>query len=145
MNRVALLSCLVLGACAPRTTSYPAPASPPPPSNAGAFHEVQPRQPVVADWFVLGQAVQTGELTQTIYVDGRDPVSQLLVKADSGEPEIEQIEITYSDNQSKRVTLDRKLVAGDGQVIELRERRAIQKIVVYADPDSRGQYTIFGS
>ena len=136
---------LVFAACAPRSVT-PVPSS----ENAGAFADpparVMPREDgseAVRGWVVLGRA-QTTNLSQTHVVTTGEPFAQILVKAVDGEAEIEQIEITYRDHQSRVVRLGRRLVAGDGQVIELREKRPIEKIVVHTDPDSRGDYVLFG-
>jgi hypothetical protein len=130
---------LALFACA-------APVATPPPTNAGAFQDPAAGSPVTG-WLVLarGPAAHTAG-TLTFDVTERTPVSQLLLKAVDGAPEIEQIEIEYTGNQgSQIIRLGRPLNAGDGQVIELRNRRQISKLIVVTDPDSSGEYIVFGA
>lgn len=43
------------------------------------------------------------------------------------------------------VRLSKTLAEGEGQVIELRERKPIARIVVVTDPDAPGQLVIFGA
>jgi hypothetical protein len=137
-----VLAAALLGACAPNGTT-PAPAQPQP-TNAGVFREPTPRVPV-HDWVVLSGVTATANTAQDIPVGAGEAFSQLLVKAIAGEPEIEQMEIYFANDESRLIKLDHKLVAGDGQVIELREKRAIKRIIVYTDPDSQGTYTIYGA
>ena len=116
------------------------------PANTGAYQ--QPASPAVgaSDWVVLAPTVTTTNMQQTVEVGVTDrPFSQLMLKAVDGEPQIETLEIQYMDDNLKQVTVHRKLLAGDGQVIELRERAVIKKITVFTQPDSHGSYTIFGA
>jgi hypothetical protein len=67
------------------------------------------------------------------------------VKSIQGAPEIEHIQIEYvDDSQPQVVRLERQLAEGDGQVIELRHKKQISKLVVTTDPDSTGEYIVFG-
>lgn len=63
----------------------------------------------------------------------------------SGEPEIAQVQIEYMDKSVKKVDLNKRFVPGDGQVVELRENRPIEKIIFFMDPDSKGTFEIFGA
>ena len=122
-------------------------SQPPPvaPTNAGAYQ--QPSSPAeVRDWVVLTQAVPTTNMQQVVEVGVTNrPFSQLMLKAVDGEPQIESLQIEYMDDDMKQVTVHRKLVAGDGQVIELQQKAVIKKITVFTQPDSKGSYTIFGA
>jgi hypothetical protein len=130
---------LILGACA-------APVATPPPDNAGAYRNPATTAPVTG-WLVLARGPAAGTAgTLTFRIDERTPVAQLLVKSVAGAPEIEQIEIEYTGNQgSQIIRLGRTLPEGDGQVIELRDRRQISKLIVTTDPDSTGEYIVFGA
>lgn len=132
---------LVAGACA--TPTAPPPAHQPPP---GAYsQQTQPRRLTDADWVVLGQAPVAG-VSQTVEVSTTQPFSHLRVEAVEGAPEIEQLEIEYANNGGSRVVrLSKTLAEGEGQVIELRERKPIARIVVVTDPDAAGQFVIFGA
>jgi len=137
--RNTILLALALTACATQPQQVTTP------TNTGAYREPS-APPEVTDWVVLSPTVQTGSMQQLIEVGTTNrPFSQLLLKAVDGEPQIEMLQIQYADDELKQVDVHRKLVAGDGQVIELREKRAIKKITVITDPDSHGSYTIFGT
>jgi hypothetical protein len=113
-------------------------------TNPGAFSD---DSSPVRGWVVIGgaEANENGAMSQSYDVDTRQPFAQLLVKAVDGAPEIEQIQIEYDTHETRLVPFARRLAAGEGQVIELREKRPIAKIVVYTDPDSSGRYIVFGS
>lgn len=118
---------------------------PPAPANTGAYQQPS-SPPEVRDWVVLAPAVTTTNMQQTVEVGVTDrPFSQLLLKAVDGEPQIESLEIQYMDDDLKQVTVHRKLLAGDGQVIELQQNGVIKRITVFTQPDSHGSYTIFGA
>jgi len=137
--RNAIMFVLALAGCATRPEPVNTPA------NTGAYREPS-APPEVTDWVMLSPTVQTSSMQQLIEVGTTNrPFSQLLLKAVDGEPQIEMLQIQYADDELKQVDVHRKLVAGDGQVIELRENRAIKKITVITDPDSHGSYTIFGT
>jgi hypothetical protein len=122
-------------ACTARDTSVG-------PANPGAFRA--PADRTVGEWIELGGGT-VGGLSQSHVVATQRPIETLLVQAVDGAPEIEVIQIHYRDGQTRRVRLQRTLPADDGQVIELRERRPISRIVVFTDPDSSGEYVLFGA
>jgi hypothetical protein len=137
--RIAIACLLLAGGCAT------APADPPvTPANPGAFSS-QPPTTAVANWVELGPAVPRDEFSHTIDVSDPNPFGELLVKATAGEPKISQLQIEYGDRTVYKVDLNRRMVAGDGQVIELRQRRAITKITVYTDGNSKGSFQVFGA
>jgi hypothetical protein len=136
--RAALLG-LTLAACAANgSTAVPPAASLPP----GGFRDEAVTAPVQR-WVLLGERPVVN-VSQTIDVATTEPFTQLIVKGIDGAPDIEQIEIEYADQGSRVVRLQRKLPAGEGQVIELRERRPIARLVVTTDPDAPGRYVILG-
>lgn len=136
-----LITLALVAACTPNGARVPeAPASNV--SNTGAFQE--PEAAVIHKWVTIAEA-PTIDLSQEHVILTRESFGQLLVKATDGAPEIEQIEIEYADHESRVVKLERKLVTGEGQVIELREKRPIAKLVVHTDPDSSGTYRVFGA
>ncbi|MBA3820444.1 MAG: hypothetical protein H0X17_16250 [Deltaproteobacteria bacterium] len=117
--------------------------TPRPSMASGGFQAEQPR---VEGWVLLGAPVAVTPIQHTITVAGQGGnIAQLLVKGVSGESEIAQITIEYMDKQVKRVDLQRKFLPGDGQVIELKADRPIDKIIVFLDPDSKGTFEIFGA
>jgi hypothetical protein len=116
-----------------------------PNATGGAYRDPEIAAPAVRDWVVLGSEIPAVNLQQQVIVTSPAAFGQLLVKGVSGAPEIQQIEIQYDDKSVHTVTLDRTLPAGEGQVIELRDRRAITRLTVFTDPDGRGSYAVFGS
>jgi len=119
--------------------------STPRPSPAEGGFQAPPQQ-VVATWVSLGSPAPISAVQQTLELGGEPgPVSQLLVKGVSGEPEIDLIQIEYMDKSLKGVELKKRFVPGDGQVIELKEHRPIRKIIVFIDPDTQGTVEILGS
>ena len=119
--------------------------APPPDSHVGAYRDPAVSAPAVRDRVVIGNGVPAVNLQQQIMLTQPTAFNQLLVKGVSGAPEIQQIEIQYDDKSVHTVTLDRKLPEGEGQVIELRDRRAITRLTVFTDPDGQGSYSVFGS
>ena len=140
MKKLILLG-LVLGCGGgPMNTVEPAPR--PDPARGG----IQAEQPAVEHWVNLGVPTEVTPLQRTLQISGHGgKIAQLLIKGVSGEPEIQQIQIEFADKSMKRVDLKKRLLPGDGQVVELRDERPIEKIDVFMDPDSTGQIEIFGA
>ena len=64
----------------------------------------------------------------------------------SGEPMIGKIAINFADGGKQVVQLNASMPAGSGEVIDLQGReRHVTRIIVYADPRSRGAYAIYGT
>jgi hypothetical protein len=131
---------LALFACAtPPATSASGP------NNPGAFTEPAAASPV-RGWVVLARGpADPAAVSRTYEITEPSAVAQIMVKSIEGSPEIEQIQIEYvDDSQPQVVRLERPLSQGDGQVIELRHKKQISKLVVVTDPDSTGEYIVFG-
>lgn len=63
-----------------------------------------------------------------------------------GEPAIEKIAINFANGTTQVVQMNTTLPAGSGDVIDLAgHERTVVRIVVYADPRSRGVYAIYGT
>lgn len=63
-----------------------------------------------------------------------------------GEPMIGKLAINFADGSTQIVPLNGAMPAGQGEVIDLQGReRRVTRIVVYADPRSRGAYAIYGT
>lgn len=130
-------------ACAAGFGCATAPTESAPVRNTGAFVEPGPSR--VANWVDLGPAVAQDEFIHTIAVSDPNPFGELMVKGVAGEPKISTIRIEYPDHSVQQVTLDKRFVVGEGQVIELRQRRAIAKITVITAGNSNGAFTVFGA
>ena len=118
----------------------------PPPRPEPAQGGFQAEQPRVEGWVNLGVPVEETPIQRTVYIDGQGgQIAQLLIKGVSGEPEIAQVQIEYMDKTVKRVDLNKRFMPGDGQVIELKTDRPIQKVTLILDPDSKGIVEIFGA
>ena len=63
-----------------------------------------------------------------------------------GEPMISKIAVNFADGSTQVIQINGSLPAGSGEFIDLQGReRRVARIVVYADPSSRGAYAIFGT
>lgn len=63
-----------------------------------------------------------------------------------GQPAIGRIAINFADGTTQVVQLNTVLPAGSGEVIDLQgHERTVVRIVVHADPRSRGVYAIYGT
>jgi hypothetical protein len=140
--RKPFLMTMLLGAACGSSMQTVEPTPRPSPDTGG----YQATQPKAEGWVPLGDPVQITPIQQTIYVSGHGGnIGQLLVQGVSGEAEIHQIQIEYMDKGVKNVEVQRRFQPGDGQVIELRDDRPINKIIVFTDPDSQGTFEIFGA
>ena len=118
----------------------------PPPRPEPAQGGFQAQQPAVEGWVNLGAPVEVSPMQRTLQLSGQGgQLGQILIKGVAGEPEIAQIQIEYMDKSVKKVDLNKRFVPGDGQVVELRENRPIEKIIFFIDPDSQGTFEIFGA
>jgi hypothetical protein len=136
-----LLTVVLVCGCGGSNVNTIEPAPRPSPEQGG----FQATQPVVDSWIRLGTPVEVSPIQQNVDVGGRGgAIAQLLIKGVSGEPEIATVQIEYLDKTMKKVDLHRRFVPGDGQVVELKIERPIDKIIVHLDPDSRGTFEIFG-
>lgn len=137
-----LVCSLIAGAALAGCASTPAPVQRPS-AASGGYRAPQPK----ADrWVSLGAAVPTSPTQHTIEVGGAGgKIGTLMLKGIAGEAEVEQITITYMDEMQQSVDVQKKLLPGDAQVIELREDRVISRIIVIMDPDSNGQIELLGA
>src|SRR5512139_3787273 len=127
--------------CGGANTSTVAPTPRPSPAQGG----FQAQPPPVTSWVNLGVPVEVTPIERRIDLGGQPgSIGQLMIKGVSGEPEIAQVQVEYMDHSIKRVDINKRFQPGDGQVIELKEDRPIQNIVVFLDPDSQGTFEIFG-
>jgi hypothetical protein len=63
-----------------------------------------------------------------------------------GDPAIHRIAINFANGTTQVVQMNTALPAGAGEVIDLQgNERRVSRIVVYADPHSRGVYAIYGT
>jgi hypothetical protein len=117
--------------------------SPRPNPGQGGF---QAGQPAVEGWVNLGVPVEETPLQRTLNVSGQGgQIAQLLIKGVSGESEIKQVQVQYADQSVKSVDLNKRFLPGDGQVIELKSDRPVEKIIIFMDANSTGTFEIFGA
>ena len=140
MRKLLTITLFALG-CGGGPGMQPAPR----PSPAEGGFQSQPA-PVVRGWVPLGVPTQVTRMQQTLELGGAPgPITTLLVKGVSGEPEIDRIQVEYMDHTRKGVVLQKRFVPGDGQVVELESHRPIEKIIIFMDPDSEGTIEILGA
>lgn len=130
---------LFVGACA---GSEVTPVQRPQPAEGG----FQAPQPPAEGWRNLGALVEVSPIQRTVQISGQGgKIATLMIKGVSGEPEVEQVLIEYMDQQQMKVDVNRRFGPGDGQVVELKDNRPINKITVFLDPDSQGTFEILGA
>jgi hypothetical protein len=96
-------------------------------------------------WMTLARSYTTQGQRQFIHVNGQR-LSKLRVEATRGAPVIQKIAIEFGDGSSQAVDLDMRLTRGEGEVIDLNGGvRRVNRIIVYADPRTRGSYSLYGS
>jgi hypothetical protein len=106
-----------------------------------------------AQWVTLSGSVPTTENRHFIKVTpaaGR--FDKIRLQIDSGRVLVKQILVTFSDNTSQKVRVDRWMRAGQATDIDLPGRfRAVNQIVVYTEPGNfygpgpRGYYSVLAS
>jgi hypothetical protein len=94
-------------------------------------------------WQVLGRGFNARNDRQPINLSGR--FHKLRLEAVRGEPRINRIAIHFADGTSQTVDVDAQLSTGAGEVIDLDNAgdRRIRRIVVFAEPSTRGVYSVF--
>jgi hypothetical protein len=137
-----LLSLVVVVGCGGSNINSIEPTPRPSPAQGG----FQATQPPVEGWVRLATPVEISPMQHNVQVSGQGgAIAQLLIKGVSGEPEVASLEVVYLDKSEKKVEIHKRFVPGDGQVVELKDERPIDKIIVYIDPDSKGTVEIFGT
>jgi hypothetical protein len=131
-----------VGACGGSNLSSVTPSPRPEPAEGG----FQAQQAPSEGWRNLGAMVEVSPIQRTIVLSGQGgKIATLMIKGVSGESEVEQVLIEYMDQAQKTVDVNRRFVPGDGQVLELKDDRPINKISIFLDPDSKGTFEIFGA
>lgn len=96
-------------------------------------------------WQALARGYSAQTNRQFIQVRG-GRLSKLRIESDRGAPVIAKIAIEFGDGSTQAVDLDMRLPRGTGEVIDLNGGvRRVQRIIVYADPRSRGSYSVYGA
>jgi len=132
MKTLVLLAGLVFAGChasaGVSTSSEPVPTMPAP------------------QWVPLADGYSATTPSQQIDLRGRGEFARLRIQGTSGTPVIKQITIDYSDSEPAQVVrIDEQLAPGQVRDIDLNGgRRPVKRIIVYAEPQSSGQYTVFG-
>jgi hypothetical protein len=96
-------------------------------------------------WRTLASAYTTQGQRQFIHVNGAR-LSKLRIESVRGTPVIQKIAVEFGDGSSQAVDLNMRLPRGAGEVIDLNgATRKVNRIIVYADPQTRGSYSVYGS
>jgi hypothetical protein len=99
-----------------------------------------------AGWLEIASPTPANHGRELINVDAKRSFTRLRLEAATGRPIVRTVRIYYKDGTSQLVRIDRTL---DKQrdsfaVIDLRGARAIEQVVITADRDSKGTYTVQG-
>ena len=104
-------------------------------------------------WVTLTSSVPTNERRHFIKVTpGAGRFDKVRLSIDSGRVLVRQILVTFADNTSQKVRVDRWMRAGQVTEIDLPGRfRAVNQIIVYTEPGNfygpgpRGTYSVLAS
>jgi hypothetical protein len=96
-------------------------------------------------WRTLASAYTTQGQRQFIHVSG-GRLSKLRIEGVRGAPVIQKVAIEFGDGSSQAIDLNMRLPRGAGEVIDLNgSTRKVNRIIVYADPQTRGSYSVYGA
>jgi hypothetical protein len=96
-------------------------------------------------WTTLARASST-DGRREFMVSSTNRYRTFRVEGVRGEPAISKIAINFANGTTQVVQMNSSLPAGAGEVIDLQGNdRKVLRIVVYADPHSRGAYAIYGT
>jgi hypothetical protein len=138
MKRLAIISILLgMAGCEAgvqtRNAAYPAYEPAPRPGR------VQSRWVTLADHF----SAQSDK--QTIKVNGQDAFRRLRIEAVGGAPVIRQIGVEYSSGATQKLTVEERLAPGQARTFTLNGGEPVHRIIVYADPQYGGAYSVYGA
>jgi len=96
-------------------------------------------------WATLARANSTSGRRE-FWIGQNNRYRTFRLEALRGDPMISKIAINFGNGETQVVQLGGSMPAGTGEVIDLQGRdRKVLRIVVYADPRSRGTYAIYGT
>jgi len=96
-------------------------------------------------WVLLSHDFPTRAERQIID-GGGERFRRLRIEAAHGEPTITKVVVEFANGTSQVFDLDMHLTHGAGEVISFGGGdRRIRRIIVYADPQSRGAYSVLGA
>jgi hypothetical protein len=92
-------------------------------------------------WRSFGQTFNARNDRQFINLGG-GRYHMLRLEAVRGEPKINRVTVLFNDGTSQTVQLDTELTSGAGEVIRLDPERRIRRVIVFAEPTTRGLYSV---
>ena len=97
-------------------------------------------------WVQLAPIQTARNQTQQIMLDGNHQrIRKLRIQAVRGAPVITRVTIDYLNREPQVVTVNSRVVRGDGEVIRIDPNARIQRIIVYTEPRYGGAYSVLGT
>jgi hypothetical protein len=97
-------------------------------------------------WVPIAERSSATTERQFINVAGRGGRFRcLLVEGVRGAPVIERVAVEFENRRTQVWDLNRRLMRGADEVIDLGGPRRIRRIIVYTEPARRGVYSIYGA
>ena len=97
-------------------------------------------------WTQLAPIQTARNETQQIMLNGNHQrLRKLRIQAVRGAPVVTRVTIDYMHRAPQVVTVNSRVVRGDGAVIRIDPNARIQRILVYTEPRYGGAYTVLGT
>lgn len=97
-------------------------------------------------WTQLAPVQTARAETQQIMLNGNHQrLRKLRIQAVRGAPVVTRVTIDYMHREPQVVTVNSRVVRGDGAVIRIDPNARIQRIIVYTEPRYGGAYTVLGT
>jgi hypothetical protein len=93
-------------------------------------------------WRTIGQTFNARNDRQFINLGG-GRYHMLRLQAVRGEPEIDRVTVQFNDGTSQTVQLDARLENGAGEVVRIDPDRRVRRVIVFTEPNQRGQYSVY--
>lgn len=80
------------------------------------------------------------------FLPAKQHYKRLRIESTRGEPVISQVTIEFANGTNQSVAVNSRLPTGAGEVIDLTgESRVVTRVIVDADAQSHGQFTVYGA
>ncbi|HEY5944995.1 MAG TPA: hypothetical protein VIV40_05860 [Kofleriaceae bacterium] len=103
-----------------------------------------PRHP--GDWVELASPTPAKHGTEFVVI-GKEAgyFSKLRVDAAKGKTIVRKVKVFFDDGKVKNVEINKTLTEGKWTIVDLGDTKAIDRIVITTEPDTSGEYAIYGS
>jgi hypothetical protein len=103
-----------------------------------------PRQP--GEWVEIASEMPAKHGTQFVIV-GKEAGSFSKLRVDGAKSKtiVRKVKVVFTDGKVKTVQLDKTLAKGKSTLVDLGDPKAIDRVVITTNPNTRGEYAIYGS